>query len=518
MDTELATARTGTAGSTEVTACDPVLRAGSTVVIGLLFALQCVMTERAAAEGDQQSPASPPPQQIRVAGWTVTGNLRLRFEDWDFFKAQTGDNRYGYGASLLRVSIGRQFKGEDWLFEVAQPSLIGLPTDAIAPSPQGQLGFGGTYSAANPDRAVGIFLKQAFARFKGIRGHQTSNLRLGRFEFGDGLEMTPEGPLGMVIRDRVANRLIGNFGFTHVQRSLDGAHFSSGMSGTNFTVVAARPTEGVFQVKGMKELNVDIVYSALTKNLRPLGDGQGRIFATYYHDGRDVLKTDNRPLPVRSEDHRKINITTIGGNYVNVVDAGAGKADVLFWGAVQVGSWGELSQRSHAVAIEAGYLFDQTNLKPWIRAGYFRGSGDDDPSDRTHQTFFQELPTPRPFARFPLYNLMNNEDAFAQFTFNPHANLSVRSEAHWLNLASAKDLWYVGGGAFQKQSFGYTGRPSGGQRHFASIVDLSTDYQLNSQTTVTFYAAHADGRSVVRNLFPDGHNANLLYVELTRRF
>jgi Alginate export len=495
-----------------------VLRTRSFVAIGCLFALKCVMPPWAAAEGDQQGPISPPPRQIRVGGWTVTGNLRLRFEDWDFFKAQTGDNVYGYGASLLRVSIGRQFHTQDWLFEAAQPSLIGLPTDAVAPLPQGQLGFGGTYSAANPDRTVGIFLKQAFVRFKGIRGDQQSNLRIGRFEFGDGLEMTPEGTLGAVIRDRVANRLIGNFGFTHVQRSLDGVHFSRGTSGTNVTVVAALPTEGVFQVKGMKELNVEIVYGALTKSLRTLGDSQGRVFVTYYRDGRDVLKTDNRLLPVRSGDHRKINVTTIGGNYVNVVDVGIGKADVLFWGAAQVGTWGELRQRSHAAAAEAGYLFDKSRLKPWIRAGYFRGSGDDDPSDGTHRTFFQELPTPRPFARFPLYNLMNNEDGFAQFTLNPRANWTVRSEAHVLNLTNAEDLWYVGGGAFQKQSFGYTGRPSGGQRKFANMIDLSVDYQLNSQTTVTIYAAHAEGKAVVRNLFPDGRNANLAYIELIRRF
>jgi len=494
-----------------------VLRTSPIVALGCLFALQCVVSPSAAAEGDQQGPDSPP-REIRVAGWTVSGNLRLRFEDWDFFKTQTGDNSYGYGASLLRVSIARQFQRQDWLFEVAQPSLIGLPADAIAPLPQGQLGFGGTYSAANPDRTVGIFLKQAFVRFKGIRGDQTSSLRVGRFEFGDGLEMTPEGPLGTIIRDRVANRLIGNFGFTHVERSLDGAHFSRGLSGTNFTVVAARPTEGVFQVKGTKDLNVEFVYGAMTKSVRSLGDGQGRVFATYYRDGRDVLKTDNRPLPIRSEDHRRINITTIGGNYVNVSDIGIGKADVLFWGAVQVGSWGELSQRSHATAVEIGYLFDKSRLKPWLRAGYFRGSGDDDPSDGTHRTFFQELPTPRPFARFPIYNLMNNEDGFAQFTFNPHANWSVRSEAHVLNLTNAKDLWYVGGGAFQKQTFGYTGRPSGGQKKLANVVDLSVDYQLNSHTTMTIYAAHADGKAVVRNLFNDGSNANFVYIELTRRF
>src|SRR5262245_33125420 len=79
------------------------------------------------------------------------------------------------------------------MFELEQPFLIGLPLEAIAPAPQGQLGFGGTYRAANPGRAVGIFVKQAFVRFKELGGDQSSTLRLGRFEFGDGLEFSPEG-------------------------------------------------------------------------------------------------------------------------------------------------------------------------------------------------------------------------------------------------------------------------------------------------------------------------------------
>jgi len=461
---------------------------------------------------------SSPPPQIRFAGWTVSGSLRLRFEHWHFFETQAGDTTYGYGASLLRVSIGRQFKSQDWLFELEQPTLIGLPEHALAPAPQGQLGFGGSYFAANPDRAFGIFLKQGFVRLKGIGGDQASNLRLGRFEFGDGQEIPPEGPLGALIRDRVANRLIGNFGFTHVGRSLDGVHFSRGASDANITVVAARPTEGVFQVRGMKELNVDLVYGAFTRTVRSFGEAQGRIFATYYRDGRDVLKTDNRPLGLRTGDRESIGITTIGGNYVDVFDAGIGKADVLLWGAVQTGSWGVLGHRAHAIAAEAGYQLGNVKLKPWMRAGYFRGSGDDDPADGIHRTFFQELPTPRPFARFPLYNLMNNEDVFAQLTFNPQRNWTLRSEAHRLNLASGRDLWYVGGGAFQKETFGYTGRPSGGQKRFADVFDLSADYQLDSQTTLTFYFAGARGKSVIRTIFPDGQNAKLGYLELLRRF
>jgi len=462
--------------------------------------------------------STPQATQIHIAGWTVSGSLRLRFEDWHFFETQAGDTEYGYGASLFRLAIGRQFKSQDWLFELAQPTLIGLPDRAIAPPPQGQLGFGGSYFAANPDHAFGVFLKQGFVRFKDIGGDKASNLRLGRFEFGDGLEITPEGALGSVIRDRVANRLIGNFGFTHVGRSLDGLHFSRGASDTNFTFVAARPTEGVYQVRGMKELNVEIVYGALTRTVRSFGEAQGRIFATYYRDGRDVVKTDNRPLVLRAGDHRKIGITTLGGNYVHVFDAGIGKADVLFWGAVQTGSWGVIDHRAHAIAAEAGYQLANAKLKPWLRGGYFRGSGDDDPSDDVHRTFFQELPTPRPFARFPLYNLMNNEDGFAELTLSPHRHWTLRTEAHSLNLASRRDLWYVGGGAFQKQTFGYTGRPSGGQKRFANVFDFSADYQLDSQTTLTFYIARANGKAVVRNVFPEGQNAMLGYLELTRRF
>jgi hypothetical protein len=461
---------------------------------------------------------APLPRAIHIEGWTLGGSLRLRFENWEFFKAPPADNSYGFGASLLRVSLNRQFRTQDWLFELEQPSLFGLPSNAVAPAPQGQLGFGGTYRIANEGRPVGIFLKQAFVRFKGLGGDQPSTLRLGRFEYGDGLELNLEGPLGAVVRDRIANRLIGNFGFTHIMRSLDGIHFSRGAGKSNVTFLAARPTEGVFQVEGMKDLNVEIVYGAYTTTHRTHGEGEARIFGTYYHDGRDVLKTDNRALPLRSADHKKIDITTIAGNYANVFSLGKGKTDVLFWGAVQVGTWGTLSHRANALATEAGYQLSDAPLKPWLRVGYFRGSGDDDPSDGAHRTFFQELPTPRPFARFPLYNLMNNDDTFAQLTVVPHPKLTLRTEAHSIDLANSGDFWYSGGGAFQKQTFGYTGRPSFGQKHLMAVFDLSADYQFDGQTVFTFYVAHAPGKGVVQRIFPAGPTATFAYVELNRRF
>ena len=115
-------------------------------------------------------------------------------------------------------------------------------------------------------------------------------------------------------------------------------------------------------------------------------------------------------------------------------------------------------------------------------------------------------------AQIVFFNLMNSEDRFAQLTVTPHRKLTLRSEAHSLNLANSEDLWYIGGGAFQKGTFGYTGRPSGGHKRFTAVFDLSADYQFDEQTTFTVYVAHAPGKAVVRSIFPDGPNANFAYV------
>jgi hypothetical protein len=59
-------------------------------------------------------------------------------------------------------------------------------------------------------------------------------------------------------------------------------------------------------------------------------------------------------------------------------------------------------------------------LKPWLRGGYTLGSGDGNPNDCTHGTFFQILPTPRPFARFPFFNMENNRDIMGALILRPH--------------------------------------------------------------------------------------------------
>lgn len=452
-----------------------------------------------------------------------SGSLRARFDMWDWFETDLANNSYNFVGVLLRFSLAQQKKRYEWQIEGAVPWLINLPNDAIAPPPQGQLGFGANYFAANGRKDASIFIKQGFFRFNGLGGDKASSLKLGRFEFNEGLEIIPTDPsLATIKREHISQRLIGVFGFTHVGRSFDGLHFSRTSKNDNITFVGARPTEGVFQLRGWRELDVDFYYGAFTRDVKTKnGESDFRLFALYYHDGRDVLKTDNRPLPLRLADDKNIRITTIGGHHINVFKAGSGKADTLLWGVGQFGAWGNLDHLAGAIAAEAGYQFSgglADKIKPWVRAGYFRGSGDGDPTDNIHSTFFEVLPTPRIYARFPFYNLMNLEDSFVQLRLKPHAKVALRTDLHHLRLSNSNDLWYTGGGAFQQSTFGYVGRPSNGEKTLATMADLSVDWNITPATTLTFYVAGARGGGVVEKIYPNGRNARFAYIELTRRF
>jgi hypothetical protein len=476
-------------------------------------------TKPAPATTSKQAAA---PASMKLGSVTVSGSLRLRLEDWDWFDTTAADGDYTFGAALLRLAIGQQKEKFDWQVEGAFPLLVQLPEHAIAPAPQGQLGVGANYYAANLRQDGSAILKQAFVRIKGLAGDKSSSLRIGRFEFADGSEMTPtDATLATVKRDHIAHRLIGPFTFTHIGRSFDGAQYVRNNKASNFTLLAARPTEGVFQLRGHKELDVDFYYGAFTRPFKSAGgEGEARLFAMHYHDGRGALKTDNRSALARAADGENIRLTSVGGHYIGAYKAAGGKLDVLLWGVGQFGGWGRLDHSAGAIAVEAGIQpgrFAQ-RIKPWLRAGYFRSTGDGDPTDDRHTTFFQGLPTPRIYARFPFYNLMNNQDIFAQLRLKPHARVGVRTDLHYLRLSNSRDLWYQGGGAFQKASFGYVGRPSGGRKTLGTMLDMSVDYSLASRTSLTFYLAGVTGSSVARGVYPLGNSARFAYLELLQRF
>jgi hypothetical protein len=271
----------------------------------------------------------------------------------------------------------------------------------------------------------------------------------------------------------------------------------------------------------MGELNVDLFYGAFTVPTEfQSGSGELRLFAVGYLDQRKgVVKTDNRSLAARTADTNQVQIGTYGGDYAQVLSTGkSGKFDFLVWGAWQNGSWGLLTQRAGAFAGEVGWQPPIRIANPWLSVGYSFGSGDSNPADNIHGTFFQLLPTPRLYARFPFYNMQNNEDFYGTAEFHLPRSVLLRSEGHALRLANAQDLWYSGGGAFQPTTFGYTGRTSGGSRSLANVWDLSLDFPLRYGFSATLYYGHAWGKSVIAAIYPGGTTAQFGYVETNFHF
>jgi hypothetical protein len=291
--------------------------------------------------------------------------------------------------------------------------------------------------------------------------------------------------------------------------------------------MTAIPTRGVFQTDGWGETHTGVSYLAYTRGWgRGKHSAETRAMSIYYQDWRHIVKTDSRPLAARRGDLANIRIGTFGGHHISAVTTKAGTVDLMLWGVAQTGRWGVLNHRAQAFAVEGGFQpaasaiqrWKPLRFKPWLRFGFFESSGDANPNDNAHETFFQILPTPRAYDRFPFFNMMNNRDINAALIARPHPRLTVSNEFHALRLSQRNDLWYLGGGAYQPWTFGYTGRAAGGAQSLANLYDISVDFRFNAAVSMNGYVGIAQGLAAARAIYPNGKDAKLGLLELTYRF
>jgi hypothetical protein len=473
-----------------------------------------------AAQG--QTPPDNAP--VKIGGITLSGSLRSRVYFWDWFQPVAGNNNYQYSGNIFRIGLSQNRGSWDWNAEFAVPFLLGMPANATGTGPnQGALGLGSNYVSANggSQNTAMIFPKQLYVRFDGLGADKGHTLQIGRFEFLDGSEIAPKNAtLAAVKRERVTQRLIGNFGFSDVGRSFDGIHYAYATPNSNFTFIGAVPTRGVFQVDGWGWNRIAFNYTSYTREWGSKGHAADtRFFFIEYDDFRHILKTDNRPLTVRRADLANIRIETFGGHSLHAFDTSAGAIDALLWGAVQTGRWGVQQQRAGALDVEGGFQPRiLPGLKPWLRGGFTYGSGDGNPNDSTHNTFFQLLPTPRPYARFPFFNMMNTEDRYGILQLRPHPKVTISGEFHALRLSDPNDFWYSGGGAYQPWTFGYTGRSTTGRRSLGNLYDTSLDYRVTKKLTLSGYFGYTQGLAAMEQIYPQGKNGRFGYLEFFQKF
>jgi nitrate ABC transporter ATP-binding subunit len=492
-------------------------RAVARVLTSWIAAASCaVATESAVADQTVWQPR----EDTTVS---IFGSALGRVEAWDWFEAGGDvDNEYIDAFETVRLGLKAQHPHLGLVAEGQLTQFQNLPGDAVAPAPRGALGIGALYFQHAGERSpTGFFLKHLYADVKDIvPGVPGVNVRLGRFAYSDGLETaTGRAKIDWVKRVRGSERLIGPFGWSAFQRSFDGVQASVEQPWGNVTTMVSHPTQGGFEEKAGESMEaVWLLASSVT--LKPsswLPNTSPRLFFIRYDDDRNVSqRVDNVATAAPKVD---VAVNTYGAELAGAYPMGPGEVDLLAWLSAQDGEWYELDHRAIAWALEGGYQWTAAPWTPHLRGGWLYGSGDDEPGDGRHGTFFQVLPTGRKFALLPFYNQMNSSDLFAQVLVKPAKPLTVRLDYHAISLAERNDRWYVGSGATQErgQLFGYVGRNGQGKRGVGQLIDASVTYSPTPTMSVNGYYGHVIGGSVVQAIYA-GTSANFGSVEVEVKF
>ena len=459
------------------------------------------------------------------------GRNRTRYEAWDYFRSTT-DNHYDLFANQLRL-------GTKWIHELFNVNatwqytqLFNVPTHTSAGAGSGAL----YYSNSLRRDPHGMFMKYLNIEIKNplrlgpmrmLKIPPAYNLvTLGRFNYSSGNEMkSDDKKIDWLKSQRIGDRLIGSFEWSHYGRSFDGAKAVYGNKLAQVEVAGFSPTQGGFEEMGQRHIQ-DIGIIAVEANLKKdqLIPGMEEQFFYYGYDDHRVIaatttRFDNTARTIRAGSESDIEMHTFGGHMVGDYKVGPGVWDILGWAAVQTGTWYDLDQHAYAFAVETGYQWNELPWKPWLRGGINYGSGDDNSTDGKHGTFFQMLPTSRIYSSSVLYNMMNTEDIFVSLILKPRDNLTLRPEYHHVNLAEKNDRWYVGSGAMHTNiSDDYAVRSSNGASDLGHLVDMGVSWAINPDMTLSGYYGHFFGEDVIRRFYAKRQANDLGYVELVVNF
>jgi hypothetical protein len=402
--------------------------------------------------------------------------------------------------------------------------MFGVPDNACKPPPEGPSGMGCLYYMHNGSTAPwNIGVHQAYINLHG-EDKDGLSFKFGRFEYNDGLEVLRESDgkhFNTLKKIRLGDRLISPFGWSAFSRAFDGTVVQYDRPNTNLTASFFFPTQGGWE-RNIDQTIDEIPISTVTLTSKRGSYIPGMEIAAFYYnyqDYRDVTqRVDNTGQTYAPS--VDINIHMFGGHAVGMYEMGPGTADVLLWGGGQFGKWYELQQGAYAFDVEGGYQFTHMPWKPWVQVGYYIGSGDGNPNDNVHGTFYQMAPGTRLYNLLPFCDLMNVEDFFVELIAQPCEKLTTRLEYHVWHLENANDLWYMGSGPTQKhgQIFGYIGRPSNGYSDLANEFDFMASYNVNPHLKAIAWYSRVFGGSVVDGVYNKDGNADYASIEVVVEF
>jgi hypothetical protein len=438
------------------------------------------------------APAMAAPPRI-----TPSYDLRLRWETFDTPQRNPATDPT-YDLYLLRFRAGLDLAWERWKLHGM------LQAGGVANIPEnGAFAAGPTYFAANDQRRdVGVI---GIAELYGAYEHDGLKLVLGRQPYVDGVEVqTGVAHLDAVKKRRLSDRLIGTSEWPNTARRFDGISGGYGAGSTHVAVFGLRPLGGAFESydEAFEEIDDVAVYGATVT---------GR-------HGQWIPGTEVRLFTVQYEDERLVSpdlsLNTSGASFL----IGNATSDLLLWGALQTGEWGSEDQDAWAFLVDLGRRFDNAPGKPDVHLAWEQSSGDTDPDDRSHGTFFNVLPTNHKFYGSMDYLAFQNlRDAYVEALFGVGPKLKVRTAFHDFALTETTDLWYGGSGAYEEGSFGYAGRAIG-RTYPSKSLGQELDLELTWPLASGFELGMGGGRwwsgEAAEAFFPRKHGGTWGYLQL----
>jgi hypothetical protein len=430
----------------------------------------------------------------------IGASMRARAEYWNAFVTEEDV----FGATKTRLRLRYAFR--DQLFATVEGQyvqLLGMDSTAS--------GAALVYRNANDGRhdAGQLHLRQAHLEWRPI---PELFLRAGRQDVKLGTEVSYTEPDWRYLKtSRLAERLVGNVGWSHVERANDAVTGGYQFAEHRLDAFAARPTTGVFAVdRGMRPLH-DIAYGGAIWTVQRgawVPDTELSLFGIVYDDDRAV---SDGGLP------DGVRVYTLGASWLGVYEIGPGRFDALLWAAGQLGDFDGDDHRAAAGIVEIGYQLPDVWLAPWLRAGVNVASGDDDPEDGDHETFANLLPTNHLYYGFTdqlaFQNLVN---PFVQLRLTPHPRFWMNLFVHWFRLLHRDDAVYAGTGAFDRASFGFPARASDGHTDVGVEYDATATFVLHRSTTLELGFSWLDGGDVFRTR-PD-RDATFAYASIEVRY
>lgn len=458
----------------------------------LAFTLASAVASAQSSPPGASGAATGEPSDTAAAASTNAPAVRVilenltRAEQWSFFRPRAGGGDPDYPLFGNRATLGMAVDARRIAFQASfrYAQMVNLPRRAAGPGP---LGPGGAfYAAARGAKAYQLFFKSMSLRVKDVPAGVSFEGGRMAFESGAG---TP-----------VAGRLIGNAEWTMFERAFDGARVD--IIRPRWTAHASflMPTQGAYEESANPTMGkVQVATASWTR-------GSTQLFAHHYRDTRPIRgRPDNTG---RAATAVNLQLQTVGAMW-----ARPGRVSLLAWGALQGGRWYDDRHRAFSGLAEAGYQWS-TRWRPALRAGASVASGDNDPADARHGTFFPMLPTTSPGVLSGTFAQMNLRDIYATLRMQPRSWLLLMAEAHRFSLADALDRWYSGTGATAAHGtyFGFSERPSRLATNLGTLWLVGSEARLHKLWTLNISAGLMQGGDVIQRQF-DGRRLSVFVLE-----